>query len=169
MENLYSPPATTFADAVPSDAPAAIPRWFSLSGRIGRLRWVLHSFTLICVGIVLTAVVSVSLQMLLWRTDAATMLLAFAPLLVIVEMLAILAWMSVRRLHDIGTSGWFSLLILVPAIQVLFLFGMLGWPGSVAGNAYGPPTARDSTAISVLAWLALLIVPIVIVASLSAT
>ena len=45
---------------------------------------------------------------------------------------------SIRRLHDIGKSGWFILISLVPVIGgiILIIFSLMdSQPGS---NAYGP-------------------------------
>jgi uncharacterized membrane protein YhaH (DUF805 family) len=46
-----------------------------------------------------------------------------------------------RRLHDIGRSGWFLLLILLPIIGWIVLIYWACQPGSPGPNAYGPPPA----------------------------
>ncbi|MEC7838162.1 MAG: DUF805 domain-containing protein [Chloroflexota bacterium] len=44
---------------------------------------------------------------------------------------------SVRRIHDIGSSGWFLLISLIPIIGVLILFVMLGFiKGNIGKNKY---------------------------------
>src|SRR5262245_56973813 len=45
---------------------------------------------------------------------------------------------SVRRLHDIGRSGWYFLLALIPCVGgiVLLVFDLT--PGDVGPNQYGP-------------------------------
>lgn len=43
----------------------------------------------------------------------------------------------IKRLHDLGVSGWFSLLSFVFSVfMVLFL---LLWPGNKGSNKFGPP------------------------------
>lgn len=42
---------------------------------------------------------------------------------------ALLAVVSVPRLHDMGRSGWYSLLLLVPGLNALVLLALLLWPG----------------------------------------
>ena len=46
--------------------------------------------------------------------------------------------LSIRRIHDIGYSGWWFLIVLIPYIG--WLFGILIYfvPGTVGGNQYGP-------------------------------
>ena len=46
---------------------------------------------------------------------------------------------TVRRLHDIGQSGWLLLLHLLPGIGGLILFVMTLIEGDRYTNAYGPP------------------------------
>jgi uncharacterized membrane protein YhaH (DUF805 family) len=48
---------------------------------------------------------------------------------------------SVRRLHDIGRSGWFILLALIPLIGILVLIYWWCQPSEPQPNAYGPPPA----------------------------
>lgn len=43
----------------------------------------------------------------------------------------------IRRLHDLNRSGWWSVLILIPIVQVLFLFFIFVAPGSFHDNQYG--------------------------------
>jgi len=48
---------------------------------------------------------------------------------------------AVRRLHDIGRSGWFLLLALIPVIGALLLIYWLCQPGTPGPNTYGNPVA----------------------------
>ncbi|QXO15563.1 DUF805 domain-containing protein [Vibrio ostreae] len=45
--------------------------------------------------------------------------------------------LTVRRLHDLGHSGWWSLVFLVPAIGVLILLVLMLLPGEKQANQYG--------------------------------
>lgn len=55
-------------------------------------------------------------------------------LAVIIPSLAVL----VRRLHDIGKSGWWFFIGLVPLIGAIWLFVLLGTDGNPGENSYGP-------------------------------
>jgi uncharacterized membrane protein YhaH (DUF805 family) len=45
---------------------------------------------------------------------------------------------GVRRLHDIGRSGWWCLLALIPIIGTLILIYFWIQPGSPGANPHGP-------------------------------
>lgn len=45
----------------------------------------------------------------------------------------------VKRLHDRGISGWWSLLNLIPYIGGCFILYLIFVPGDVGSNAFGPP------------------------------
>ena len=47
---------------------------------------------------------------------------------------------SVRRLHDVGKSGWFLLISLIPLIGAIWLLIVLCKSSEVSENKYGVPT-----------------------------
>ena len=48
---------------------------------------------------------------------------------------------SVKRLHDVGATGWTLLLLLVPILGAIILFVVTGFlKGDAETNKYGPPT-----------------------------
>lgn len=58
---------------------------------------------------------------------------------VIVGLLHFLPSLSVvvRRLHDVGKSGWFYLIILIPLIGIIWMLVLLVSNGNVGENKYG--------------------------------
>lgn len=50
---------------------------------------------------------------------------------------------SVRRLHDIGKSGWMLLIILIPIIGVIWLIVLYATEGTYGENQYGPDPKED--------------------------
>ena len=44
----------------------------------------------------------------------------------------------VRRLHDVGKSGWFYLIALIPLIGIIWLLVLMCTDGDKGDNAYGP-------------------------------
>ena len=58
---------------------------------------------------------------------------------VIVGLLHFLPSLSVvvRRLHDVGKSGWFYLIILIPLIGIIWMLVLLVSNGDVGENKYG--------------------------------
>lgn len=63
---------------------------------------------------------------------------AFGFLLNLAMLLPNLA-VSVRRLHDIGRSGWWYLIIFVPLVGILALLWWWTRPSEPDANRFGPP------------------------------
>ena len=49
--------------------------------------------------------------------------------------------LTVRRLHDVGYTGWLVLLGLIPSVGSLILLIFAVLPSSPAGAKYDPPSA----------------------------
>jgi uncharacterized membrane protein YhaH (DUF805 family) len=46
---------------------------------------------------------------------------------------------TIKRLRDLGTKLWYTILVLVPALNLLVLLGLMLSEGSPGMNQYGPP------------------------------
>ena len=55
---------------------------------------------------------------------------------------------AVRRLHDVGKSGWFYLIILIPFIGVVWLLILVCKDGQPGENAYGSNPKEVPTSTS---------------------
>jgi uncharacterized membrane protein YhaH (DUF805 family) len=63
-------------------------------------------------------------------------------LLVYPCLFGLLGLFSIRRFHDRGKSGFWSLIILVPIVGLIWYFVECGFlPGSPSSNQYGDPPA----------------------------
>lgn len=77
--------------------------------------------------------------------SALSILTALAHALVILTWLYCLAVLipslavQVRRLHDIGRSGWWLLISLVPLVGAIVLLVFFVLPSEPGSNLYGPP------------------------------
>ncbi|MDM0011358.1 DUF805 domain-containing protein [Variovorax sp. J22P168] len=63
----------------------------------------------------------------------------FLNYLVVLAFLLPLLAAGARRLHDVGRSGWFLLLGLIPLIGSLVLLYFMVQPSQPESNEYGPP------------------------------
>ena len=45
---------------------------------------------------------------------------------------------TIRRLHDVGKSGWFGLIAIIPLIGAIWLLILMCTDGNSEENAYGP-------------------------------
>jgi uncharacterized membrane protein YhaH (DUF805 family)/cold shock CspA family protein len=80
------------------------------------------------------------------RGDLEFGALGYAPAFVFL-LLAVLPWFAlmVRRLHDIGLSGWFVLLYFVPGFNTLGVLALGLIPSKVGENPWGPVPAGVRT------------------------
>ena len=51
---------------------------------------------------------------------------------------------AIRRLHDIGKSGWYYLLVLIPIIGAIWLIVLFVTEGEQGENQYGPNPKNDN-------------------------
>lgn len=119
------PHPTTFADSVST----VFRKYADFNGRARRSEYwwfVLFSF---CAQIALTIVDIAILNM----PDLSPLSTIFS-LAVLVPSIAVAA----RRLHDIGRSGWWQLLVLVPLIGLIVLIYWMVQKGDERANRFGP-------------------------------
>ncbi len=66
--------------------------------------------------------------------------------------LLVVAWVSLcalaRRLHDLGISGWWSLVVFIPIVNVFFGLYVLFAAGENHENAYGVPSSTSMQNVS---------------------
>lgn len=65
---------------------------------------------------------------------------------------AVMSWVpslavQVRRLHDTGRSGWWSLINLVPLVGPILLLILLVQPGQAHANRFGPDPFTQPSAV----------------------
>jgi uncharacterized membrane protein YhaH (DUF805 family) len=108
---------------------------FSPSGRFGRLSylsWATLVNFLLTIPIFLIAGGISAMQ-----EQAATGGVLMIALQVVTVVVAIL--FSIRRFHDMNASGWWSVLMIVPLVNVITALVLLFKGGSDGANNFGPP------------------------------
>jgi len=107
-------------------------RYADFSGRAGRAEywwwWAALVATFIAIGM-LTSFVGAAGYVVAALVTPAT----FIPNLAV----------TVRRLHDTGRSGWWVLVVLVPAIGALILLVLLLFEGEQGPNRWGTPPSPE--------------------------
>lgn len=137
----------------------------SLEGRFGRLSFIgwyafLHIiffFASIALSLVSGIFSLTTLSLDNWQfVDALTGLAGLGYLLLVVFYLYFYIVVVARRLHDLNKSGWLMLLMLVPVVNILFIFYLLLARGTARHNRFGAPRP---TAVweKILAWLIILL------------
>ncbi len=153
MSNLYQTPGASLA----SDGLETYqPKFLSLSGRIGRIRYLAY-----CMGIGLLAyAAAIPLALLMMAAgDSAGMVISILGMVALWVGIMVMTWgYAVRRLHDLNQTGWMSLLFIVPLVNIVFSFYLLFAPGTKGSNNYGPMPAPNSQVI----WVVVIAVVVVI-------
>ena len=143
-------------------------RTFGFDGRMGRLRFLAYAFIsgivaytafALFIGILAAVLIPASL-----KGDSDTLSIVFIAVVYlgfIVCGLVVPGQYGARRLHDLGFSGWWWLLMLIPLANLVFLLYLLFAPGKIGANAYGPPPPPNTVGVWVGALVPLLIVPLI--------
>lgn len=118
---------------------------FSPSRRLSRLRYFIYSMTL---NLVFIAIV-VGLA-----SEGADDTVAFVAMGIVFLPIAVLMTIfSIQRLHDFNSSGWLSLILLLPAVGALFYLALWFIPGTDGPNRFGqkqPPHGGVLTGFAVI-------------------
>lgn len=115
-------------------------------GRIGRMRYVAWSmvFMLAIAPAMLVSVLALKASVLL-----GGLLIAAATVVAMIIGIQI----SIKRLHDIGWSGWLLFISLIPVAGSIFQLLIFVIPGNQGNNRYGAPAPANSTGVKVLFWI----------------
>jgi len=100
---------------------------FTANGRVGRKDWIVW---IVAVWIVFGIIA--------WILGDRGSL--FQAILAIIAGIAGI-FMGIKRLHDLGKSGWFYLLGLVPIVNFFFAIYLIVWKGDIGDNRFGAPNS----------------------------
>ncbi len=120
-------------------------RWYLVHGRIRRSTWLARVFGVgalmaLCVGAIV--MITAELEDHFHGIGALGMVPALAMALGFMVFRFI---QDIKRLHDIGVSGWFVLFAFVPALNFVYLLFLVFADGQPYTNQFGPdPKGRGS-------------------------
>lgn len=140
------------------------------SGRFGRLSYLgwnmLMSFSIL---IIIGIIAAFSPDLFVDPATAMTGSSILATVLIGMAYLALLYFsfvFTIRRLHDRNHTGWLSLLILIPLLNLIFILYLIFVKGNDRSNAYGPRRITQGWE-KVLGWIYILIFPLALVAAIA--
>ena len=108
---------------------------YSTEGRLNRLRYLKYMILLALIAGVSTFVTS-SMATVLTGDPNGGLVMAITGIWAIAAGTGNVMLM-IRRLHDLGKSGWFALIAFVPALGVIFSIALFCIPGQVGWNQFG--------------------------------
>jgi uncharacterized membrane protein YhaH (DUF805 family) len=127
---------------------------FSAKGRIGRVRYIGYSIGLtLLIGMLIAGLGAAGAAI----GPGATMAVVVVGY---IFMFVVMFLLTVQRAHDFNSTGWLSLLSLIPLVNLIFWF----IPGTEGENRFGKQTPPNGTGAVLLA----AILPIVFVVGILA-
>lgn len=150
-----SPYATPQATVVGKKVEYGEIKVFSAAGRIGRVRYIGYSIGL-----------TIVLGALIGAIGAAVGAAAGPGMMVPVSIVGyaaifvVMILLTIQRAHDFNTTGWISLLSIIPLVNLIFWF----IPGTEGENRFGKQTPPNG----IVAILLALILPLVFVLGIMA-
>jgi len=142
--NPYRPPQAPVhqVDDIYQGAYQEMKLW-SWRGRLGRLRFMGYSAVAYLVYMIATMLV-VSVAAASRSVGSFNLVIG----LLLVPYLFFVALVMIRRSHDMGWSGWMSLLAVIPFVGLIWVFKA----GTPAANEYGAPPPPNTTGVKVAAF-----------------
>jgi len=126
----YQPPYGGGGAPQPEDLRAML---LTYQGRLNRKPYILYS-----VGIwFLMLILNVVADVLGDSRSSVALLVAFALYLAVLALCVPSVMLTIRRWHDLGKSGWFTLLSLIPVVNFFVEIYLWAAPGTAGPNAYG--------------------------------
>ena len=175
MSNPYSTPESNLQhDLSSAENDTSSP--FSASGRFSRYSFLAWNFVLniVVMMIVIAIMVLAGATTNLLTMTAPNEMLAFYTsgigLVVIAIILAsfvVAIIFFIRRLHDINMSGWWSLLSIIPVVDLIFGIFVLVKKGTEGNNNFGPSRTTPKWE-KVIGIIALILIVLYIIALIGA-
>jgi uncharacterized membrane protein YhaH (DUF805 family) len=154
--NPYAPPRANVANVDSDDEEYGEVNILTAGGRLGRVRYIGYTFGLtllfgIIVGVI-GAVMGNNESLLAVVGGVGYIVLFFISIL-----------LTIQRAHDMNSSGWLAILLLIPLVNLIF------WvvPGTNGENTYGKKPPPNTTGVVLLACLLPLIFVLGIVAAIA--
>jgi uncharacterized membrane protein YhaH (DUF805 family) len=142
--NPYAPPQAAVADIDDARGGTAPVRNWSAQGRIGRLRYIAHLTGAYLVMILFMFLVGFTMAFLKAETAATVLIWGGAGVYLWFFVLK-----TIQRSHDMGWSGWMSLLSIIPVVNLIWWFK----GGSAGANRFGLPPPPNTTGVRILGLL----------------
>ena len=110
--------------------------FFKTNGRLNRWRFFKRSFAIFILYMVfITADFIIFLDPTSEFGMGATGWIVFIVLTILLPIVSIC--LTIRRLHDLNLTGWFCLLMTIPAVNTAFWIYTTFAPGTIGPNKYG--------------------------------
>lgn len=142
------------------------PSSLSANGRFGRLAYLGWNMLmgLVIIGIAILAVILIASfgPLMTDPSPAVTIAMVIIGLVFYIALIYYSFIFTIRRLHDRNQTGWLSLLMIVPLVNLILFIYLSCAKGDATANNYGAPHITK-TWEKVLAWIYITLLPISII------
>jgi uncharacterized membrane protein YhaH (DUF805 family) len=147
ISNPYQTPGSSVEDQGEQYSEVKI---LSTAGRLGRVRYIGYT-----VGLSMLLAMAMGLVMALSAAAGVAALSVIVTILGYAAIVMLQIMLTIQRCHDFNSSGWLSILAIIPLVNLIF------WavPGTDGPNRFGNPPPPNTTGAVVLA----LIIPLIFV------
>ncbi len=160
-QNQYQAPSSDVEQTGTEEYGAV--RFFAVSGRLGRIRYLAYSFGL---GIAFMVIVMLASGVMAMGGGTSAGMGIVGGLLMLIAYLVFFVlsiMLTIQRAHDFNASGWLSLVYFIPLVSLIFLF----IPGTDGSNQYGLKTPPNGGAAIVVIVMLVLVFVIGILAAIA--
>jgi len=147
-DNPYNAPA---AELNSTSDELYSPNIFSFNGRIGRLRYLAYGVGTMFV-LMLALIPLIGASALMGGETGASIGSLIGMLVVYAAMIVLSVMFGKRRLNDLGRSGWWFLLSIVPIANLVLTVYLMFFPGTDGSNEFGPAPGPNSIGVLILGW-----------------
>ena len=167
MNNPYASPGAALTEPFARDATYE-PKFFSTRGRIGRLRFLAYSFaTMFVLSIAVGLLMGVLAPVAIGGAGENSIAMVAVGVLINIPFAIVGIVITKRRFNDLNLSGWWSLLMLVPFINLLAWLYLVFGSGTKGPNRFGPPPSKNSVLVVIGGLLLPIVFLVGIVAALA--
>ncbi|MEP7102911.1 MAG: DUF805 domain-containing protein [Burkholderiales bacterium] len=147
--NPYTPPQAVVADVGDAyDGAFQEMKVWAWRGRLGRLRLLAYGVVAYLIFVLLLAAVGLVVGLASRDASGVGGVLDVAVWLLLIPYMVFSMLVTIRRSHDMGWSGWMSLLVFIPLVGLIWVF-KAGNPGA---NEYGAPPPPNTAGVKVAAF-----------------
>ena len=161
MENVYTAPGSDLSMSNDDDGTYA-PKFFAVDGRIGRIRYLAYHWLTVLAFAVMMGFFGAFAARTLGKQGSVLPMILLG--LLYIPMLAAGVIFAKRRFNDLNQSGWWSITLFVPIINLIAGIYLTFWPGTDGGNEFGPAPSKNSALLTIGG----LILPIIIIVGILA-
>ena len=115
----------------------------SFKGRINKKTFLIKSLIIGLIQFLNLVVISYVQRTLASGTDAGTSILSLpislTSLVISIGVFVFSVSITIKRWHDLGKSGWWTLVAIIPIVNIVVWFYLIFKNGDVGNNNYGSP------------------------------